>query len=151
MDPHGAHPSSKPLLETLTARLRNMAHRLTTPRRDILDALRRGAHPMSHRQIHSALRGSCDLATVYRSVHLLESAGLVQRFDLGDGVRRYELLGEDGHGHHHHLVCRRCDRVVELLECFAPELEQRVASQSGYSGVTHRLEFFGTCPACQSA
>jgi Fur family ferric uptake transcriptional regulator len=80
---------------------------------------------------------------------LLESMGLVKRFDFGDGAARFELLSDEAHAHHHHLVCTRCTAVVEIEECFTSEIEQRIAAQNGFKAVTHRLEFFGICPRCQ--
>ena len=146
---HSHRTDAEPLTE-LTDRLRRTARRITGPRQAILDILRRNPRPISSKEIHQLLaRGDCDLVTVYRSLRLLERAGMVKRFDLGDGVARYELLGEGEDGHHHHLVCTRCARIVELDECFGGELETRIASASGFKGVTHRLEFFGVCPCCQ--
>jgi|SRR6185436_10360370 len=134
----------------LAHRLRRDARKLTAPRRAILEILQRQAHPMSTKEIFSALpKGDCDLATVYRSVHLLESMGMVKRYDFGDGIARFELLEEGDDGHHHHLVCTRCAEVVEIDECFTRDLEERIASRSGFKGVTHKLEFFGVCPQCQ--
>lgn len=105
---------------------------------------------MSNKEIFAALpAGECDLATVYRSLHLLESMGMVKRFDLGDGVARFELLGEGDDGHHHHLVCTRCAHIVEIEECFMPELERQIGARNGFQSVTHKLEFFGICPDCQ--
>lgn len=131
-------------------RLRRTSRKLTGPRRAIFEYLRGQCHPVSIRDIHAALGGgSCDLATVYRSMHLLEELGMVKRYDLGDGVARFELLREGDDGHHHHLVCTRCSEVVELAECPMERLESRIAESSGFSGVTHRLEFFGLCPKCQ--
>ena len=82
-------------------------------------------------------------------MHLLENVGLVQRFDFGDGVARFELVGAHKSGHHHHLVCVKCSGVIELEECFPIELEERIAQANGFKAVTHKLEFFGICPACQ--
>ena len=111
---------------------------------------RRQAHPLSIKEIFAELpRGGCDLATVYRSMHLLEGMGMVKRFDLGDGVARFELLLEGDDGHHHHLVCTECAGVVEIEDCALDELEHEVATRNGFKGVTHKLEFFGICPACQ--
>jgi len=105
---------------------------------------------MSNREIFSALtEGSCDLATIYRSMHLLEEMGMVKRFDFGDGVARFELLGEGDDGHHHHLVCTRCAGVIELDDCSMHEMEEGIASRNGFKAVTHNLEFFGLCPECQ--
>jgi Fur family ferric uptake transcriptional regulator len=137
-------------LSRLVERFRSQARKLTGPRRAILRLLREQAHPLSNREIHAALPGRhCDLATVYRSMHLLEVMGMVKRFDLGDGVARFELLREGDDGHHHHLICTRCAGVIELGECLMDEVEERIAVSNGFSGVTHRLEFFGICPRCQ--
>jgi Fur family ferric uptake transcriptional regulator len=105
---------------------------------------------MSSKEVQARMgRGGCDLATIYRSLHLLESIGVVKRFDLGDGVARYELVGSNDDGHHHHLICRQCAEVVEIDDCFPRELEDQIARHNDYTGVTHRLEFFGVCPRCR--
>lgn len=138
-------------LADLTAHLRHRSRRVTGARQAILEFLRNERRPLSAREILESLPSSkCDLVTVYRSLGMLQELGLVQRFDFGDGVARFELIGEHGHGqHHHHLVCRQCSRVVELEDCFPVEWEQAIAERNGFSGVTHRLEFFGLCPACR--
>jgi Fur family transcriptional regulator, ferric uptake regulator len=138
-------------LPELTEKLRTKSRKITGPRQAVLELLRERHHPATTREIHESLPSAdCDLATVYRSLHLLESIGMVKRFDFGDGVARYELLGEGDDGHHHHLVCTICRSVIELDECFTADLQERIASRSGYSGITHKLEFFGVCPGCQS-
>jgi Fur family ferric uptake transcriptional regulator len=137
-------------LPELAERLRRQSRKLTGPRHAILEVLRRQAHPLSIRELHDALPGpDCDLATVYRAMHLLETMGMVKRFDFGDGSARFELLAEGDDGHHHHLVCRRCAGVVELDDCFLRELEEQIAARTGFASVTHKLEFFGLCPRCQ--
>jgi Fur family ferric uptake transcriptional regulator len=137
-------------MSSLTERLRNDARRITGPRKAILELLQRHAHPLANREILEGLpKGGCDLATVYRAVHLLEALGLVKRYDFGDGIARFELVADEGPNHHHHLVCTRCAHVVELEECFSVEIERRIAIKNGFKAVTHRLEFFGICPECQ--
>jgi Fur family ferric uptake transcriptional regulator len=137
-------------LSSLTGRLRRGAHKVTGPRAAILEILRRQPHPLSNKEIFSALpRGGCNLATIYRAMRLLEGLGMVKRFDFGDGAARFELVQEGDDGHHHHLICTRCAEVVEIEECFPAEIELRIASQNGFQAVTHRLEFFGVCPGCQ--
>jgi len=145
--PHSSAPCALP---ELAERLRRKSRKITGPRQAILKILRRHPHPMSNKEIFAALaKGDCDLATVYRSMHLLESMGMVKRFDFGDGVARFELLDEGDDGHHHHLVCTRCAGVLELQECFTREFEEKIAARSGFKAVTHKLEFFGICPQCQ--
>jgi Fur family transcriptional regulator, ferric uptake regulator len=143
-----SHPHAD--LPRLADQLRKKSRKVTGPRRAILNMLREQAHPLSNKEIHARLpKRHCDLATIYRSMHLLEEMGMVKRFDLGDGVARYELLREGDDGHHHHLVCTRCAEVVEIDECSIHGLEERIAVRNGFKAVTHRLEFFGICPDCQ--
>lgn len=136
-------------LAELADRLRRDDRRVTGPRQLILDLLRHETHPLSARDIHSAIEADCNLATVYRALRLLEEMELVKRFNFGDGTARFELLGRDDDGHHHHLICRECKTVVEISDCFPHALEQRIARQHGFRQVTHQLEFFGVCEACQ--
>ena len=139
-------------LPRVVEQLRRRSRKLTAPRQAILAILRRTRRPLSTKEIFQALaKGEGDLATVYRSMHLLESMGIVKRFNFDDGVARFELLEEGDDGHHHHLVCRRCAEVIELQECFTEEVEERIAAASGFTAVTHQLEFFGICPSCQAA
>ncbi|HTY88394.1 MAG TPA: Fur family transcriptional regulator [Candidatus Acidoferrum sp.] len=143
-------PRPEPSLSALTSRLRRQAHKVTGPRQAVLEILRRHPHPLTNREIFAALPpGQCDLATIYRAMHLLEEMGMVKRFDFGDGAARFELVGEGDDGHHHHLVCTRCAEVVEIAECFPGEIERRIAAANGFKNVTHKLEFFGVCPECQ--
>ena len=144
-----AHSHPRQNLAELTAVLRQRDRRITGPRQLILDLIRKEEHPMTAKEIHSQL--DCDLSTIYRSLRLLEGIPLVKRFDFGDGTARFELLGKDDDGHHHHLVCRECSTVVEIGECFSDEFEKRLARRHRFASVSHRLEFFGVCPECQAA
>jgi Fur family ferric uptake transcriptional regulator len=145
-----SHPHRRQELSVLTGCLRGHSRKITGPRQAILEILRRQPHPMTNREIFAAMpRGRCDLATIYRAMHLLEEMGMVKQFDFGDGSARFELVREGDDGHHHHLVCTRCAEVIEIDECFLREIESRIAAANGFKAVTHKLEFFGICPACQ--
>jgi Fur family transcriptional regulator, ferric uptake regulator len=147
---HHGHKHRRELLPELTERLRKRSRKVTGPRQAILQALRRHPHPMTNKEILDSLGGECDLATVYRSMHLLQEMGMVKRFDFGDGIARFELINEGDDGHHHHLICTSCAEVIEIEDCFPPELEAKIAKGNGFAAITHKLEFFGICPDCQS-
>lgn len=137
-------------LRELAARLKRRSCKFTGPRQLVIEILGQSMHPLSIREVFAQMKSRrCDLASVYRTVHLLEGLGLVKRFDFGDGVARYELLRAGRDGHHHHLICRQCALVIEVEECAANDLERRIASRSGFAAITHNLEFFGICPSCQ--
>jgi Fur family ferric uptake transcriptional regulator len=79
------------------------------------------------------------IATVYRTMRLLEDAQVIERVDLGDGRARYEEATAD----HHHLIDTRTGRIIEFA---SPELEamkERIAHELGYKIVGHRLEIYG--------
>ena len=72
----------------MTGRLRDKSRKITGPRAAILEILRQHPHPFTNKEILAGLpKGQCDLATVYRSMHLLEKMGMVQRLQK---VRRCE-------------------------------------------------------------
>jgi Fur family ferric uptake transcriptional regulator len=144
------HSHQRQEMSVLTGRLRGKSRKITGPRAAILEILRQHPHPLTNREIFVEMpKGSCDLATIYRSMHLLEKMGMVKKFHFGDGAARFELVAEGDDGHHHHLVCIKCAEIVEIGECFTAEVEQRIAAANGFKAVTHRLEFFGICPECQ--
>jgi Fur family ferric uptake transcriptional regulator len=144
------HEESRQELSALKDRLRQGARKITGPRALILEILRRHPHPLTIKEIFAQIAaGECDLATIYRAMHLLRTMGMVKRFDFGDGAARFELVPEGDDGHHHHLVCTRCAEVVEIDECFPVEVEEKIALKNGFTAVTHKLEFFGICPDCQ--
>jgi len=145
-----SHAARREQLAELTGRLRKRSRKVTAPRQAILEILRCHPHPLTNREILAAMpRGQCNLATIYRSMHLLEEMGMVKRFDFGDGVARFELVREGEDGHHHHLVCVHCSQIVEIKDCFPRELEKEIALRNGFKSITHKLEFFGVCPRCQ--
>ena len=78
------------------------------------------------------------IATVYRTVKLLEEAGVIERLEFGDGRARYEESGE----HHEHLVDIETGEVIEFYNEELEEMKRSIAEQMGYELVDHRLELF---------
>ena len=124
--------------------------RLTKGCKKVLEVLQGTEELTSAQDIHGAMRQqdakAPGLTTVYRSLETLESLGLVQGVDLGDGERRYELVkpGE----HHHHLVCTNCRSSVHLDQCLIEEFEEGIRHKYGFKIEGHILEIFGQCQDC---
>lgn len=78
------------------------------------------------------------IATVYRTVKLLEEAGVIERLEFGDGRARYE---ESGH-HHEHLVDIETGEVIEFYDEALETMKEQIADRMGYELVDHRLELF---------
>lgn len=81
------------------------------------------------------------IATVYRTVRLLEEASIITRHDFGDGRARYEEADEH---HHDHLIDIKTGRVIEFQNPRIEALQDEIARELGYGLVGHRLELFGT-------
>ena len=80
------------------------------------------------------------IATVYRTVRLLEEASILERHDFGDGRARYEELPEE---HHDHLIDVDSGAVIEFQNGDIEELQRKIAESLGYRLVDHRLELYG--------
>ena len=80
------------------------------------------------------------IATVYRTVRLLEEKGILERRDFGGGRARYE---PSEHGRHYHLVDVDTGRVIEFEDAEHGRLMESIAQRLGFDLVSHRLELFG--------
>lgn len=85
------------------------------------------------------LDNTISIATVYRTVKLLEEAGMIERLEFGDGRSRYEEAGE----HHEHLVDVETGEVFEFYNEELEALKEEIARQMGYDLIDHRLELYG--------
>lgn len=100
-------------------------------------------------ELHARLRARGErlgLATVYRTLALLAEAGAVDTLSHHPGELCYRWCGE---GHHHHLVCSACHRVVELDGCELEPWLESVTAAHGFVVTAHRLELAGVCATCR--
>jgi Fur family ferric uptake transcriptional regulator len=117
--------------------------RMTGQRRVIAQVLSEAEDHPDVEEVHrrAAARDSrISLSTVYRTMRLLEGAGIVERHDFGDGRARYEPAG---HGHHDHLINVKTGEVIEFKNEQIERLQEAVARELGFNLIGHRLELFG--------
>lgn len=88
----------------------------------------------------AALDARISIATVYRTVRLLEEKGILERRDFGGGRARYEPTE---HGHHYHLIDVESGRVIEFADAEHERALAAIAARLGFDLVSHRLELFG--------
>ncbi len=132
------------------AALRDAGHRSSGPRMAIVDTLGRHGCLLTAREIADRLRAEgrdIGVATVYRSLELLEGLGLLHRVDTGEGVSRYEPAHPSGE-HHHHLICNRCGRVSAFEDAGLERSVQRMARRLTFRVEGHDVALRGTCAAC---
>ena len=86
-------------------------------------------------------------ASIYRNIPLIMECGLIKDVWLEDGHMHYEHIY--GHGHHCHLRCVKCGKVVEFVDESLKELEKRLSEENGFEIIDHRLDITGYCPDCR--
>jgi len=117
--------------------------RMTGQRRVIAKVLEEATdHPDVEELYNRAARidGNISIATVYRTVKLLEETGVIERHEFRDGRARYEIVPED---HHDHLIDLKSGHVIEFASAEIEALQEKIAREHGYKLVDHRLELYG--------
>ena len=117
--------------------------KMTEQRRVIARVLTDASDHPDVEELHrrsTALDSRISIATVYRTVRLLEEANILTRHDFGDGRARYETAAED---HHDHLINIETGQVIEFHNEEIEALQRAVAERLGYRLVDHRLELYG--------
>lgn len=126
-----------------------MAQRNTRQRTAVGELLGRTSEFRTANQIHDDLRHAGEdigLTTVYRTLQLMVEAQQLDAIRTDDGETAYRRCST---GHHHHLVCRRCGRTVEVEGPAIERWTDQVAADHGFTDVQHQLEIFGLCGQCR--
>jgi Fur family ferric uptake transcriptional regulator len=119
-------------------------------RRAILELLDEQECALTAFEIQRALRGrrrEASRASIYRVLDELDSVGMVQRVELGQGTVRYEPLRE-GSGHHHHLVCERCGRLEPFTDAELERAITRLSDRVPLDVSVHEIVIRGECRVC---
>ena len=135
--------------ETFAAHVRKHGLKSTRQRDRIVDVFLRSHGHLSIDDLLAKVRRldpRISSATVYRTVKLLQDAGLADRRTFEGRESRYETT----HGEHHdHLICSICGRIDEFENAQIEKLQDQIAAELGYEIVSHRHEIYGICSACQ--
>ncbi|UMZ75122.1 Fur family transcriptional regulator [Natranaerofaba carboxydovora] len=88
------------------------------------------------------------LATVYRTLDLLDELGVLHKLNFGDGRSRFELNKSEKSHHHHHLICVKCHKIIEVKDDLLQKLEATIEDEHSFEILDHRVKFYGYCPEC---
>ncbi|MEG2353221.1 MAG: Fur family transcriptional regulator [Clostridium sp.] len=126
--------------------------KLTPQRRAILNGIidKDGDH-LTVEELYDVVKVKCPelgLATVYRTVQLFEELGLICKLDLDDGCSRYELVNEGEEHRHHHLICGKCGKVIEVEGDLLEDLEKSIEIKYCFEILNHSVKFYGICKNC---
>lgn len=126
--------------------LKDVGLKVTRPRARILEMLETSDQKhLSAEDVYQRLLQQGEeigLATIYRVLTQFESAGIVQRHYFEAGTAVFEM---SPHGHHDHLVCVRCGRVVEFCDPIIEQRQRQMAEDHGFRMEDHALVIYGRC------
>lgn len=144
--------TTKQLQRLVQSRLREREVRFTSGRQAVVAELSRAGGPRSAAELSDSLGDDVPLSSIYRTLAVLDDAGVVTPHLGAKGLTRFELA-EWLTGHHHHLVCLNCGSVSDVA--LADETEARVVSlvgqisaAAGFGATDHALEIEGYCADC---
>ncbi|MCX7841605.1 MAG: transcriptional repressor [Clostridia bacterium] len=132
--------------------LKERGYKLTSQRQAVLDVLldHEGQH-LSTEEIYELVKRKnpdIGLATVYRTLLLMDSMELVYKLDFDDGLSRYEINKHTEDHRHHHLICTQCGCVAEVEEDLLESLEEQILRKNKFVVKDHRVKFYGLCEKC---
>jgi Fur family ferric uptake transcriptional regulator len=116
--------------------------KMTGQRRVILEVLGTASDHPSVEDVYDRAKkidSSISIATVYRTLSLLDELDLVTRHEFQEGYSRYEVNWD----HHHHLVDLETGQVIEFQNEELERLKVKIARELGYDLIDHRLELYG--------
>ena len=126
----------------LEQRCINAGLKMTGPRKTILKVLGESSDHPSVEVVYErakAIDSSISIATVYRTLNMLDELDLVTRHEFNESFSRYETNMD----HHHHLIDLESGEVIEFQNAALEELKEKIAREMGFELVDHRLELYG--------
>jgi Fur family ferric uptake transcriptional regulator len=130
--------------------LREKGHRLTPQRMLVIEALHNADKHISAEELYEQLHSRypyANISTVYRTLELLKELHLVTETDFGEGYVRYHVAEK---GHHHHLVCQTCGKIMDVEEVALYPLKDTLLRKYGFDADLRHLAISGECSKCRT-
>jgi len=130
--------------------LERAGYRHSAPRAAVVGALADLGCSVTAKEISARLRDSgqdVGVASIYRTLELLDRLRLARRVDVAEGVARYEPVSPSGE-HHHHLVCDTCGTVTAFEDLDLERAIARLSKRVDYEVGGHEVTLRGECPDC---
>ena len=120
--------------------------RITSTLKETLKLLENAVVPMSLAELEEKIT-SCNQSTIYRSVQRLKKIGVIKQLNFAEQGTKFALATREDNDDF--LICKACGKV-EALDFPSPlnDLKNRLMQKTGFSGLSHELEFYGVCPQC---
>ncbi len=131
-------------------------YKTTTQRVLVYDILKENKDQhLSTEEIYDLIKNKnprMGIATIYRTLQLFEEIRLVYKHNFDDGYSRYEILSTNNTEvhQHHHLLCKKCGKIIEVKEDLMNSLEEIIEKQYNFEILNHVVKFTGICCQCRN-
>ena len=122
---------------------------MTPHRMLVIEALHNADRHISAEELYEQLHSRypyANISTVYRTLELLKELNLVTETDFGEGYVRYHVAEK---GHHHHLVCHTCGKIMDLDELALYPLKDELLKKYDFDADLRHLAISGECSQCR--
>ena len=130
-------------------RLRDAGYKLTNARLTVLRVIERNHGHITSSEVLEQVNevdSTIGRASVFRTLDLLTQLGIIRPTYIDTSTTPNYVLMPDGH--HHHIICTNCNRVIEFENCGLDEVKARLEEQLRVQLQGHLLEFYGLCADC---
>ena len=139
------------LLEDFKKLLKNTGQKFTIQREVILDELYNSNEHLTPEELYKQIQEKhpdlkTGIATVYRTLSLLEDSEMVTSLSFGTQGKKYELGAKD---HHDHIICTQCGEITEFVDEQIEERQHKIAEALGFKMEDHSMQIYGVCKKCQ--
>lgn len=140
------------LLSDFKQLLKKNGLKFTIQREVILETLYNSNEHLTPEALHNLIQDkfpnlNTGIATVYRTLSLLEDSDMVTSLSFGAQGKKYEL----GAKHHHdHFICTRCGSITEFVDEEIEARQKKIANDFGFLMQDHSMQIYGTCKDCQN-
>jgi len=139
------------LLKQFKQLLRNNNLKFTKQREVILSTLYNHEGHFTPEEIYQIIKSenpdlNTGIATIYRTLSLLENANIATSISFGTQGKKYELGVK---AHHDHIICTKCGKIQEFFDESIEKKQEKIAKSLGFKIEDHIMKIFGICPECQ--
>ena len=139
------------LLNDFKALLKKNSLKFTIQREVILESLYNSDEHLTPESLHHLIQEKfpdlkTGIATVYRTLSLLEDSKMVTSLSFGAQGKKYELGAKE---HHDHLICTECGSITEFVDEKIEERQHSIADELGFKMKDHSMQIYGLCKNCQ--
>jgi len=139
------------LLSDFKLLLKKNGLKFTIQREVILETLYKSNEHLTPEALHHLIQEEqpdlkTGIATVYRTLSLLEDSNMVTSLSFGAQGKKYELGAKD---HHDHMICTECGTITEFVDESIEKRQHAIADELGFKMTDHSMQIYGVCKNCQ--